>query len=141
MAVVQTSPIVRHATTAKRVLAALQQHADATASLIGGDAPAEFFTALEERDQLLGELNGIVAAITREPVKTARDQQVRMTVIQEIVDAAATTLASHQQLVARMQRERDRLADAVERSSKPDTVAKQYSGYGAARSAGLSVTG
>ena len=133
--------MVRHAATAKRLLAALHQHANATADLIGGDTPTEFFAALEERDRLLGELNGVVQAITREQVTTPRDKQTRAAVVQEVVNGATAALASHEQLVVRMQRERDRLADAVERSAKPDTVAKQYSGYAATHSAGLSVTG
>jgi hypothetical protein len=141
MAVTQLSPIVRHAALAKRLLATLQEQTEATMNLIGGDTPTEFFAALEERDRLLGELNGVVEAMTRERVSTGRERQMQVAVIHEIVQAAAAVFASHGQLAERVLRERDRLAEAVERSNKPDTVANQYSGYGMRRSAGLSVTG
>jgi hypothetical protein len=140
MAVLEHSPIMRHAATAKRLLAALQQHTETTLNLVGGDAPTEFFAALNDRDRLLAELNGVVEAITRERAMTRRDREIQIAVVQDVVHTATAALASHNQLVARVQRERDRLADAVQRSSRPDSVANQYSGY-ARRSAGLSVTG
>lgn len=132
---------MRHAASAKRLLASLQQQADATTNLVGGDTPTEFFAALEERDRLLAELSGVVQAMTRERAATGRDRQVQIAVIQDVVQTATAALASHAQLAERVQRERDRLSDAVTRSNKPDTVAHQYSTYGAQRSAGLSVTG
>ncbi len=141
MAVVEYSPILRHAASAKRLLIMLQQHTEATLSLVGGDTPTEFFTALHERDRLLAELNTVVEAITRERTMTRRDREMQIAVVKDVVQTATVALASHNQLAERVQRERDRLADAVQRSSKPDTVAQQYSGYGARRSAGLSVTG
>lgn len=141
MPVVDYNPMLRHAASAKRVLAALQRHTETTMSLIGGDVPAEFFAALRERDRLLAELNGVVEAITRERAMTRRDRETQIAIVKDVVQAAAAALASHNQLAERVQRERDRLADAVQRSSKPDTVAQQYSGYGARRSAGFSVAG
>lgn len=135
------SPVVRHAALAKQLLATLQHHTDATANMVGGENPTELVDALQERDRLLAELNGVVEAMTREPVSNARDRQMQIAVVQDVVKSATAALASHQQLLERVQRERDRLADAVQRAKQPDTVAHQYAGYGARRSAGLSVTG
>jgi hypothetical protein len=141
MAVAQLSPIVRHAERAKKLLAALQQHGDATAKLVGGETPAEFFAALEERERLLDELNNVIEAMTRERLGMGRERQAQIALIQDVLQTATAAMASQNELVGRVQRERNRLADAVERSSKPDTVAHQYSGYGMRVSAGLSVTG
>jgi hypothetical protein len=141
MAVVAQSALVRHAASAKRLLAALQQQADAAEYLIGSDAAKEFLAALEERDRILGELNGVFQAIARERVGTGRERQMQAAVLQEVTQAAATALESHERLTVRAKRERDRLAAAVERSKRPDKVARQYGGYGDRRSAGLSVTG
>ena len=141
MAVAQLSPIVRHAGLAKQLLAALKQHGDATAKLGGGEAPAEFFAALEERERLLTDLNNVIEAMTRERLGTGRERQVQIALIQDVLQSAMAAVESQNQLVERVQVERNRLADAVERSSKPDTVAHQYSGYGMRVSAGLSVTG
>jgi hypothetical protein len=141
MAVAQLSPIVRHAGLAKKLLAALQQHGDATAQLVGGDTPTEFFAALEERERLLAELNNVIEAMTRERLGTGRERQVQIALIQDVLQTATAAMASQNELVGRVQRERNRLAEAVERSNRPDTVAHQYSGYGMRVSAGLSVTG
>lgn len=141
MAVAQLSPIVRHAGLAKQLLAALQQHGDATAKLVGGEAPTELFAALEERERLLAELNNVVEAMTRERLGTGRERQVQIALIQDVLQTATAAMSSQNELVGRVQRERNRLADAVERSNKPDTVAHQYSGYGMRVTAGLSVTG
>jgi hypothetical protein len=136
-----SSALVRHATSAKRLLATLQQHADATADLIGSDAAAEFLAAIEERDRILGELNGVVQAIARERVAFGRDRDLQVAVLQEVAHTAAFALESHERLMQRTHRERDRLAEALERSNRPDTVANQYGAYGTPRSSALSVTG
>jgi hypothetical protein len=137
------SALVRHATSAKLLLTALQQQADTTADLVGSDAAADFLAALEERDRILGELNGIVQAIARERVGMGRERELQIAVLQEVAHTAAFALESHERLMQRTQRERDRLADALERTNHPDSVANQYGAYGAgaARSSGLSVTG
>ncbi|HEY4132909.1 MAG TPA: hypothetical protein VGM50_20005 [Gemmatimonadaceae bacterium] len=137
----KVSPVVTYAAHAQQLLAELDRHTVATMDLIGGETPTEFFMALHERDRLFGELNAVVEAMTRERAITARDREVQVAVVQEVVKSATVALGSHKQLVERMQQERDRLADAVQRAKKPDTVAHQYAGYGARRSGGLSITG
>ena len=94
MAVAEYSPMLRHAASAKRLLAALQRHADATMSLVGGDTPTEFFAALNERDRLLAELNGVVEAITRERAVTRRDRETQIAIVKDIVQTATAALAS-----------------------------------------------
>ena len=141
MAVAQLSPIVRHAGLAKKLLAALEQHGDATAKLVGGEIPGDFFAALDERERLLAELNNVIEAMTRERLGIGRERQVQIGLIQDVLQAAMAAVESQNKLVDRVQTERNRLADAVERSSKPDVVAHQYVAYGMPRSAGLSVRG
>jgi len=133
--------ITRHAAAAKRLLAVLQQHADASAELLGSDAAADFLAAIDERQRLLGELNGHFQAIVRERVIGARERQMRIDVLQELATSAKSALEAHERLTARAQQDRDRLAVAVNLSGRPDSVARHYSAYGAQRSAGLSVTG
>jgi hypothetical protein len=132
--------MLRHAESAKRLLAALEQHAIAAEKLLGSDTPTDFLAAIEERDRLLGELNGVVEAIARERMPTGRARAAQLAVLEEVGRIAATALESHERLVQRASRERDRLASAVERSNRPDQVANQYAGY-RSRSAGLSITG
>src|SRR5262249_37425532 len=107
------------------------------------DAAADLLAAIEERDRILGELNGVVQAIARERVGTGRERELQMAVLQEVAHTAAFALESHERLVRRTARERDRLAEAIERSNRPDAVANQYGAFGAGarRSSGLSVTG
>jgi hypothetical protein len=133
--------ITRHAAAAKRLLAVLQQHADASAELLGSDAAADFLAAIDERQRLLGELSGHFQAIARERVIGARERQMRIDVLQELTASAKSALEAHERLTVRAQQERDRLGVAVTLAGRPDSVARQYSAYGAQRSAGLSVTG
>jgi len=133
--------LMRHATSAKRLLASLQQHSDATADLIGNDAATDFLAAIEERDRILGELNGVVQAIARERVATGHERDLQVAVLQDVAHTAAFALESHERLMRRTQTERDRLADALERSNRPDAIANQYGAYEAPRSSGLSITG
>jgi hypothetical protein len=135
-----TSALLRHAASAKRLLTTLQQHADATANLIGSDA-TEFLAAIEERDRILGELNGVVQAIARERIALGHGREVQMAVLQEVAQTAAFALESHERLAERAHRERDRLADALERTNRPDAVANHYGAFATPRSSGLSVTG
>jgi hypothetical protein len=118
MAAAVQSPLARQAASAKALLA-----------------------ALDERDRLLTQLNQVIDAIVHARVIGSQERAARMTLAREIAEAAAMALESHERLVARAQLERDRLAGAVERSTRPDTVARQYSNAGRRRSAGLSVTG
>lgn len=141
MAVGVQGAIARHAASAKRLLVVLQQHADASAELLGTDDAADFLAAIDERQRMLGELDGHFQAIARERVIGARERQMRIDVLQELTASAKSALDAHERLTVRAQQQRDRLAAAVNRSGRPDTVARQYSAYGAQRSAGLSVTG
>jgi hypothetical protein len=141
MAVGVQGAIARHAASAKRLLAVLQHHADASAELLGTDATADFVAAIDERERMLGELNGLFQAIARERVIGQRERQMRITVLQELAASAKSALEAHERLTARAQQERDRLAAAIDLTNRPDPVARHYSAYGVQRSAGLSVTG
>lgn len=135
------SAIVRHAASAKRLLAALKQHADASADFLGTEAGTSFLAAIDERERMLGELNGVFQAIARERVTTPRDRETRIAVLQELAASASAALEAHERLTHRARQERDRLAVAIDRSTRPDSVARRYSAYGDPRSAGLSITG
>jgi hypothetical protein len=135
-----SSAMARHAASATRLLAVLQQHADESADLIGSDA-VTFLAALEERDRVLGQLNGVVEAIVRERVATGRARTAQLALVKDIAQAAASALESHERLMLRARRERDRLAEAVALVDRPDPVADHYATFGVPRSAGLSVTG
>jgi hypothetical protein len=141
MAVAAQSAIARHAAVAKQLLAVLQQHAEATAESIGSDLATGVLAAIEQRDELLRQLDGAIAALKRERVITSQDRQVRAAALHDLTTAMHTALDAHARLMQRAQLERDRLAVAVGRANRPDAVARQYSPYASPGSAGLSVTG
>jgi hypothetical protein len=141
MAEAVQTPLARNAASARALLAALERHAASTADLIGEDTAADFFAAMDERDQLFTQLSQVVDAVVQARVIGSRERAAHAFLVQQIAQEVATTLESHERLVARAQVERDRLAGAVERSMRPDTVARQYGHAGRRRSAVLSVTG
>jgi uncharacterized protein YukE len=137
--------IASHIEAAKRILAELEEHADTAMRALERDGGAEFFAAVDERSRVLRELDAVVEALAHERSAMSDPSSDLETgaLFADMARAAAAALESHEQLLAQTQRERDRLAAAVQRSNRPDSVALQYA-TAVARPAGLrtfSVTG
>ena len=126
----RSSAIALHVEAAKRLLGELEEHAATALGALGRDSGSEFFAAVEQRDHVLEQLNVVVEALAHE--RTALEQpgaeQDDRTgaLLAEMARAAAAALESHENLVARTQVERDRLAGALERTSRVDSIADQY---------------
>jgi hypothetical protein len=128
MAAVRASAIALHVEAAKRLLRELEQHAEIAMQSIGRDGENEFATALDERARVLSELSSVVEALSQErgsQQAEARDPETRA-LLDEMAQAAAAALESHDRLVVQTQKERDRLATALNRTTRPDAVANQY---------------
>jgi DNA repair ATPase RecN len=138
-----TSAIALHVEAAKRLLDELEQHADSALRALGDEDGSEFLAAVHERDRVLAELNDVVEALAHERVvesdpTASEDSEL----LAEMAQAASEALESHEHLMARTQAERDRLAAALDRAKRPDTIAHQYAVATAAqRRTTLSVTG
>jgi uncharacterized protein YukE len=146
MASPRTTPIARHAEAAHRLLNELERHADAARSALGRDSGAEFFAAVQARDQILGELDVVVTQLTQAGATAveagAEHDAVTNRLLSEMAQAAARALESHEQLALQTRHERDRLGGVLVRSESPDLVATQYAvATGAARPHAFSVTG
>jgi hypothetical protein len=134
-----------HVEAAKRLLEALEAHASGTIEALERDGGAAFVTAVDEREQILGQLSEVVDAIVAnggsDAAATADDDLGSM--LAEIARAAAAALESQQQLMAHAARERNRLAAVLHNTNRPDAVARQYAVAtgGTARRATLSVSG
>jgi hypothetical protein len=142
MSAVRSSAIALHVEAAKRLLDELEQHAATALDALGADDAAEFLAVVDERDRILRDLTEVVQALAHERVADPSSQPETSTLLAEMAQAASAALESHEHLMARTQRERDRLAVALERAKRPDAVASQYAVATAGpRSATLSVTG
>jgi hypothetical protein len=119
-----------HAAIAKRLLQELDQQAEAALDALDREQSEQFFAAVDARDGLLGQLDGVIGDLTREHGQTV-DGTYPDTALQAMLDdvarAASAALASHQRLVAQARRERDRLRSVMERVDRPDAIANQYS--------------
>jgi hypothetical protein len=137
------SAIALHVEAARRLLDELEQHADATLQALDSEDAAEFLAAVDERDRILGELNGVVEALAHERVADVNERSIGdSALLGEMARAASAALESHGHLLARTQQERDRLAAALDRARQPDAIANQYSvATSAPRPTTLSVTG
>ena len=139
----QTSTIAVHVEAAKRLLRELEQQAETALNALGRDSSADFFAAVDARDQILGQLDGVVNALTSErqaATESQTDKREMASLFAEIARAATTALESHDRLTSETRRERDRLAQALRRTAKPDPVARQY-GASKPRARTISVTG
>jgi hypothetical protein len=145
MTTARTSAIAVHVEAAKRLLRELEQHAETALHALGRESGAEFFAAVDERDRILGELDGIVDALTSErnaPGTSPSDEDPETSsLFAEMAQAAAVALESHDRLATETRRERDRLAAALRRTVRPDSVAHQYAASSGPRSRTISVTG
>jgi hypothetical protein len=141
-----TRALALHVGAAKRLLQELEEQAEAALHALGRDNGAEFFAVVDDRDRILGQLDKVVSAITKERgsvVDAAGDLDPdAAALLAEMAQIAATALESHAQLIALTRRERDRLAVASNRASRPSPMAKQYSALdGMHQTRSLSVTG
>lgn len=128
MSSLRSGAIALHVEAAKRILAELDLHAATAMRALENDGGADFFAAVDARSRVLGELDAVVQALAHEQsamTDTSQDEETGA-LLADMARAAAAALESHQQLVAQTQRERDRLAAAVQRSNRPDPVALQY---------------
>jgi len=146
MTTARTSAIAVHVEAAKRLLRELEQHAETALHALGRESGAEFFAAVDERDRILGELDGVVEALTHEQqasgVSPADEDAETAALFADMAHAAAAALESHDRLAVETRRERDRLASALHRTTRPDSVASHYAASsGAPRQRTLSVTG
>lgn len=121
--------IALHVEAAKRILAELDEHAAAAMRALEHDGGADFFAAVDERSRVLSELDAVVEALAHERSvmsDSSQDDDETGALLADMARAAAAALESHEQLVAQTQRERDRLAAAMHRAARPDSVAMQY---------------
>lgn len=129
------SAIALHVEAAKRLLDALERHADVAIQALGSENGEGFTAAVDERDRILVELNEVVEALAHERLTDADG-------LPAIAQAASAALESHEALLERTRQERDRLAAALDRAGRPDAIAHQYAAAtNVRRSATLSVTG
>jgi hypothetical protein len=132
------SSIALHVETAKRLLDELEQHAEVALGALGQDGE-QFLAAVNERDRVLDELNSVVSMLARERLRETPEDS---SLLDEMAHHASRALESHETLRMATQLERDRLAAALAKTSKPDGVATQYAAATAIpRTATLSVTG
>ena len=145
MSTARTSAIAVHVEAAKRLLRELEQHAETALHALGRDSGAEFFAAVDERDRILGELDGVVDALTTERNASleahGEEDSHTSSLFAGMAQAAAVAVESHDRLATETRRERDRLAAALRRTVRPDSVAHQYAASSGPRSRTISVTG
>lgn len=141
MSFARPSAIALHVEAAKRLLDALERQAESALDAMQSENTASFLVAVNERERILGELNGVVEALAHERIADP-ENRVDSDLLDEMAHAASAALESHEQLMARTQMERDRLAAALDRAKRPDTIAHQYAVATSGPRAGtLSVTG
>ena len=145
MTTARASAIAMHVEAAKRLLRELEQHAQTALHALGRDGSTEFYAAVDERDRILGELDGVVEALTSErnaPGDLRADEDPEVSALfAEVAQAAAAALESHDRLATETRRERDRLAAALRRTMRPDAIAHQYAASSGPRSRTISITG
>jgi hypothetical protein len=137
------SAIALHVSAAKRLLAELDRSAQTALNALGHESGSDFVAAVEERDRILAQLNTVVEALSQERLggQAGTEHEAAISALfAEMAQAAAAALDSHNELTAHTRRERDRLANAMHLSSRPDVVANHYSAS-AGRPRHLSITG
>lgn len=139
MATTRSTAIAVHVEAAKRLLRELEQHGDVARGALGRESGSEFFAAVDARDRILGELGGVVEALT--VARQSSNDPDASALVAEMAQAAAAALESHNQLATEARRERDRLATAIRRTARPDSIAHQYAAARTPRTRTISVTG
>ena len=143
MSAPRSSAIAVHVEAAKRLLRELEQHGETAFTALGRENGDEFFAAVDERDRILGQLDGVVTALTRERVAAGHSADADVetsSLLAEVAQAAASALDTTDRLSAEARRERDRLAAALRRTSRPDAVAHHYAAF-RPRTRTISITG
>src|ERR1700743_1864392 len=116
----------QHVEAAKRLLGELEQHAESARRALGRDSGSDFLAAVEERERLLRDLDGVVTALAQEHAVVAdnegRDFETS-THIAEMAQMGARALKPHELLQADTRRERDRLGALIQSSNRPDSIA------------------
>jgi hypothetical protein len=125
-----TTAFALHVEAAKRLLLELEQQAEVAREALAREENAQFLAAVEERDLILKRLDEVVEAIAHERTSgndesAERDAETER-LLADMAQAAASALESHEQLESATKRERDRLARAQVRSTRPDAVADHY---------------
>jgi hypothetical protein len=142
----RTGAIALHVAAAKRLLGELEQHADAACDVLGRDSSADFFSAIDERERLLGELEPVVSSLVRAQAAAdkaggAQDPEIG-TLLSGMAQAATRALEAHERLQQHARLERDRLGIALAKTDRPDSIASHYAvASNALRSRSFSVTG
>jgi hypothetical protein len=139
----RTSAIAVHVEAAKRLLRELEQHAQTAMQALGRENGAEFFAAVDARDHILGQLDGVVDKLTQERKasgSTGMQDAEASSLFAEVAQAAASALDLHDRLTTEARRERDRLAAALRRTTRVDAVARHYAAS-SPRTRRISVTG
>jgi hypothetical protein len=128
MATTRSNGIALHVEAAKRLLRELESQAETALDALGRDSGDEFLAAVNERDQILGQLDEVVEALAHERVGfgAANEDAETSQLLAEMARAAAAALESHEYLAAQTRRERDRVGAALERTARPDSIASQY---------------
>jgi hypothetical protein len=135
-----TSAIALHVEAAKRLLRELEQHAQTALQALGRESGAEFFAAVDARDRVLGELDTVVDALTRERMGSRERDAETSSLLVQMAQATAAALELHDRLATETRRERDRLAAALRRTTKLDAVAHHYAAS-RPRTRTISITG
>jgi hypothetical protein len=139
VATTRSNAIAVHVEAAKRLLRELEQHGDAARSALGHESGSEFFAAVDVRDRILGELGGVVEAMT--VARQNSNDANASTLVAEMAQQVGAALESHDRLATETRRERDRLATAIRRTARPDSIAHQYAAARTPRTRTISVTG
>ena len=141
MSSARSSAVALHVENAKRLLKELERHAEVALHALGHESGDSFVAAVDERDRIISRLDEIVQSLVDERFGDSNDPEIRE-LFDEMAQASATALESHNELASHARRERDRLAAALNRATKPDSVAHHYAAATTpARSRTFSVTG
>src|SRR5579885_2917335 len=124
MPATRPTAIAQHVEAAKRLLDELERHAETALDALGSEDAAGFQSAVDERDRILADLNHVVEALTQERLVDT-DAETRE-LVDRMAAAAAAALESPERLTHRTKQERDRLAAALQRTTRTDSVANQY---------------
>jgi len=144
MSAVGRSALALHVAAARRLLRELEEQAETALHSLDVENGDEFLTAIAGRDQILSQLDVVVEAVTHERANGGgahEDDGETGQLLAEIARAAAAAMESHENLVAKTRRERDRLAGALHQCARPDAVANQYALASKSPPLTLSVTG
>jgi hypothetical protein len=120
MSTASPSAIAIHVEDAKRLLRELEQQAHTAISALGRENSSEFFSAVEERGRILGQLDHVVTALTNER-GAAADAEIS-SLFMEIAHAAARALELHERLATETRRESDLLAPSLRRTRMNSVV-------------------